>query len=148
MKVYDDGFIQAMKEIEENVEKTIYDVAEELNRDFMIDCRNLSIGDSNQFGDMYVMTRVHKINIENEIYSREATVDKIGEMVAKKVRAYILENVTQRIYDSKIKVEKIGDVRKAIKVALFTEAIFDFRTFDIVIKMGATDHIEGRSLRV
>lgn len=141
MKVYADEFIQAVETIENIVGKRVAMVVNELNRDSMIECRNLSIGDSNKFGDnFYVNPIICKVNVSDDIHARKLSVEDIGKLIATKVEKSIIRLVEEKIESSETPIARIRDVRKFIKVVVDQDVILEFNDFSLCFRVGIEEY--------
>lgn len=137
MKIYADEFIQAVELIENIVGKKIYKLALELNRDSMIECRNVSIGDNIKFGkDIFVYPETHKINVSDELYARKLSTEEIGKAIAKKVEKEIIKLVEEKIVASVTPINRISDVRKFIKVVVDQDVAIELNGFNLCFRVG------------
>lgn len=141
MKIFADEFIQAVATIEGIAEKRVATLANELNKDSMIECRNLSIGDSNEFGnEFFVNPKTYKISVADDIHSRKKSVEKIGEAIATRVEKCIVDLIERKIDESETPVTRIRDIRKSIKVVIDQDIVIDFNSLELGFRIGIEEY--------
>jgi hypothetical protein len=141
MKIYADEFIQALEVIEGILEKRVATLANELNRDSMIECRNISIGDSNEFGnEFFVNPTRHKLDVSNELHSRNKSVEEIGDTIALKLKKCIYSLIEETINESETPITRARHVRKFIKVVIDQDAFIDYHSQNLCFKVGIEEY--------
>lgn len=136
MKKYTDEFIQAIETIEGIVEVRLGSLAEELNKDSMIECRNLTIGDTNEFrGGHHIHSNLYSLDIE-EYMSRKLSVEEMGNNIAKEVEKYILQLIEDKIENSTTSIKTLKDTRKIIKVVINQDVVIQYSNLGLSFRVG------------
>jgi hypothetical protein len=144
MKIYADEFIQALEVIEGILEEKVATLAMELNRDSMIECRNISIGESNEFGNQFFVNPIrHKLDVKDELYSRKKSVEEIGNAIALKLKKCIYSWIEDTINESETPITRARHVRKFIKVVIDQDAFIDHSSQNLCFKIGIEEYREN-----
>ena len=129
MKIYTDEFIQSLEKIEDAIGVRMGEISDKLNMDSMIECRNISKGDTNEFGNgTYVVLKYNTLNIKDEFHHanrKSFTVEDLGKKLSDKVEKYIMQMVEDKINSSEITITKARDIRKMFKVLLDQDVIIE-----------------------
>ena len=119
MKVFTDEFIEAREKFENDLVEAINQWAMTKNSDSLIECRILSLGDSNKFGNAFFVNPLrHTLNVEDEIYSRKATTEEISKKITKAVIEHIESQISKVVEESTSEIKSLKDVFKRIKVVI------------------------------
>lgn len=143
IQMYTTEFIQAIEKIENDVNEAINEWAYNLGRDPMIECRNLSVGDSNEFKDgFFVRSETYEIDVSQEInFINRKTVEEISDTVCRKTKVYLQKLVESKIEESETPIRLIRDVRKFIKVVV-DDAIINLPNLGLEVRIGIEEYIQ------
>ncbi len=139
--VYTNEFIHEMEDVENDVYEAIIEWSREINQDPMIECKNLALGDTTDFEDgTTVKLEKIEINIADEVFysSRRRAAKEISKRICNKVIKELQKKIEGKIKSSETQVNKVGDIRKIIKVLVEGDLfiILDGKRTSVITRVG------------
>lgn len=128
MQIYTDEFLDAVEIIEEDLMRAVQNWSKKINNDFMVECRDVCIGDITEFEDGFsVKMETYSIDILKEIKSLSRRhVDDVSNDICKQIETTLQNFVEDKIRSYDGHVNRITNIRKMVKIVLDSDILIDY----------------------